>query len=282
VWRRAVESGAEAVVVLPRDEAWLLERLAGAADGARAAATVVGIIGGRGGAGASSLAAALARTAAARSLDVLLVDADPVGGGIDLLLGAEDAPGLRWPDFVDVRGALRGAALRAELPESGGVRVLAWDRGDPASLPAAAMEAVLDAGRRSHDLVVVDLPRHDDPATLAALWRLDVLLLLVPAEVRAAAAAGRLLDRVRFYVGDVRLVVRAPAPAGLTAEAVADAVGLPLWGCCDAEPTLAGDADHGDPPGSRSGGALARLCRRLLDDLAVQADIAAAPAGRGS
>jgi secretion/DNA translocation related CpaE-like protein len=267
VWRRAVESGVEAVVVLPRDEAWLIERLTEVADGGAPSAVVVGVLGGRGGAGASSLAVALATAAARRSLDVLVVDADPVGGGIDLLLGAEELPGLRWPDLVDVRGAVRAAVLREGLPEVGGVRLLAWHRGDPVDLPPAAMEAVLDAGRRGHELVLVDLPRRDDPGTLAALWRLDVLLLLVPAEVRAAASAGRLLDRVRPHVGDVRLVVRGPAPAGLKAEAVADAVGMPLWGRCDGEPALAAAADHGEPPGSRAGGPLARLCARLLDDL---------------
>jgi len=164
-----------------------------------------------------------------------------------------------------------------------GVRLLAWDRADPVDLPAAAMEAVLDAGRRSHDLVVVDLPRRDDPATVAALWRLDVLLLLVPAEVRAAASAARLLDRVRHHVGDVRLLVRGPSPAGLPAEAVADAVGLPLWARCKAETNLAADADHGDPPGSRRSGALARLCGRLLDDLAGERGVpSAGEGGRGA
>jgi secretion/DNA translocation related CpaE-like protein len=268
VWRLAVDAGAEDVALLPRNEVWLVERLACAVDGERGrAGLVVGVLGGCGGAGGSVLAAALAGVAADRGVEVLLVDGDPLGGGVDLLLGAEDAPGLRWPDLASARGVVRGAVLRDGLPQGAGVRFLGWDRQQPVDVPAAAMEAVLDAGRHGHDLVVVDLPRRDDPATLAALWRLDVLFLVVPARVQAAAAASRALARVTRHAGDIRLVVRGPSPAGLSATAVADAVGLPLTARCAAEPGLAAALDRGEPPGSRRRGPLARTCRHLLADL---------------
>lgn len=276
VWRLAVEAGAEAVARLPDDESWLLERLACAVDGPAAAGRVVGVVGGRGGAGASTLAAGLAGAGERAGLEVLLVDGDPAGGGLDLLLGVESAPGLRWPDLLEVRGVLRGALLREALPDAGGVRLLSWARGTGQAPPVAAVEAVLDAGRRSHGLVVVDLPRSDDPATAAALWRLDALVVVVPAEVRAAAAAAALVTRVRPHVGDLRLVVRGPAPTGLAAEVVADAVGLPLAAVWPAEPGLAAAGDHGEPPGRRPGTPLARVCGSLLAGVLGPAPVAVA------
>jgi secretion/DNA translocation related CpaE-like protein len=267
VWRRALECGAEAVCRLPRDEAWALERLAAAVDGPGRGGTVVGVLPGRGGAGASTLAAGLATCAVERGHAVLLVDGDPLGGGLDLLLGAEDAAGLRWPDLTGLQGVVRGTLLRDGLPAAGGVRLLSFGRDEPAEAPAPAVEAVLDAGRAGSDLVVVDLPRREDPATLAALWRLDLLLLVVPAEVRAAAAAARLAERVGRHVADVRLVVRTRPRGGLHPGTVADAVGLPVAVRCGSEPDLTADGDRGEPPGARRRGPLARACRELLDGI---------------
>jgi len=267
VWRLAVQCGAEAVAVLPADEAWLLERLACEADGAGTPGRVLGVLGGRGGAGASTLAAGAAVAAARSGADVLLVDADPAGGGLDLLLGMESRPGLGWPDLRRVSGVLRGSLLRDGLPQDDRLRLLGWGSEPAEALPVAALEAVLDAGRRSHDLVVVDLPRSADPATVAALWRLDLLLLVVPAEVRAAATAATTVARVGPDVGASQLVVRGPAPTGLTVEAVAEAVGLPVAAVWPDEPGLAVDADRGVPPGTRPGSALGSVVRPVVAGL---------------
>ncbi|NED74008.1 septum formation initiator, partial [Streptomyces sp. SID9944] len=64
IWRRAVEIGADHVLVLPDGEQWLVDRIADVAEGVGRPALTVGVIGGRGGAGASTLACALAVTAA--------------------------------------------------------------------------------------------------------------------------------------------------------------------------------------------------------------------------
>lgn len=279
VWRLAVEAGAEAVARLPDDQAWLVERLACAVDGPATSGRVVGVVGGRGGAGASTLAAGLAAAASWAGLSTLLVDGDPGGGGLDLLLGLEAEPGLRWVDLRDVRGVLRAAVLHDGLPVADGVRLLSHGRGDLGPVPVAALEAVLDAGRRGHDVVVTDLQRTDDPATTGALRRLDACVLVVPAEVRASAAAAVLAPHLRRHVADVRLVVRGPAPTGLAAEVVADTVGLPLAAVWPDDPRLAVDGDHGRAPGRRPGSSLARLARRLLAELA-EADAAAPRAWR--
>ena len=75
------------------------------------------------------------------------------------------------------------------------------------------------------DVVVIDLPRHVDDAAEEALAAATVTLLVVPAEVRAVAAAGRVAVAVGLTARDVRVVVRGPAPAGLNASVVADTLG---------------------------------------------------------
>ncbi|MYQ49595.1 septum formation initiator, partial [Streptomyces sp. SID4985] len=111
VWKRAVEIGADHVLMLPDGEQWLVDRIADVAEGVGRPALTVGVIGGRGGAGASTLACALAVTSAREGVRTLLVDADPLGGGLDVLLGGESAEGLRWPAFAASRGRVGGGAL---------------------------------------------------------------------------------------------------------------------------------------------------------------------------
>lgn len=267
VWERAVVLGAEHVAVLPDAEMWLANKLGDAAEGPGRQGAVVGVIGGRGGAGATVLSVALASTAADAGAAVLLVDADPWGAGVDVTLGAEDLSGLRWPDLASASGRVRGAVLRSALPMVDGMSVLSWNRELAVEVPAEAMAAVLDGGRRSCDLVVLDLPRRVDDSTRAALDRCDRLFVLVPADVRAAASAARVVAAVGPLVADVRLVVRGPAPTGLSAEVIAKALDLPLAGELRAERGLDCALDRGEVPGGRSRSPLAEVCRRLSADL---------------
>jgi secretion/DNA translocation related CpaE-like protein len=266
IWQLAVEVGAEHVVFLPDAEPWLGSVLAEAVEPGSEAGAVVAVVGGRGGAGATTLSAALAVTAVRLGRASLLVDGDPLGGGIDLVLGGEQRGGLRWPDLSSTRGRIPGASLTAALPRMADLPVLSWDRGDATEVPAEAMEAVLDAGRRSAELVVVDLPRYVDETFRAVASLADVVLLVVPAEVRASAAASRVATRVARLCQDLRLVVRGPAPSRLSGADLAESLGLPLVGYLRPEPDLDRALERGEPPGAR-GGPLARLSERLLDDL---------------
>ena len=58
----------------------------------------------------------------------LLIDLDSCGGGIDLLLGGESAPGLRWPDLSLRAGRLSWTEVRDALPRRNGVAVLSASR----------------------------------------------------------------------------------------------------------------------------------------------------------
>lgn len=262
VWRRAVDLGAEQVAVLPDAEGWLVEAMAEAAAGP-AKGRVVCVVGGRGGAGASTLAAALGMAGMRLGLSTVLIDADPLGGGLDLVLGGEDAPGLRWPDLAGATGRVVPSDLAAALPEVDSLHVLSWDRGDVLTVPATAMESVLQAAVRAAGLVVVDLPRRPDDAARVALAAADRAFLVVPAEVRAVAAAGRVARAHAGLTRSLEVVVRGPAPSSLEPGTIADALGLPLAGWCRPEPGLAASLDRGEPPGRRRG-PLATLARRLV------------------
>ena len=228
---------------------------------------MVCVVGGRGGAGASTLVAALGVAGMRLGLSPVLVDGDPLGGGLDLVLGGEDCPGLRWPDLAGARGRVVPGDLAAALPEVEQLHVLSWDRGDVLEVPPEAMESVLQAAVRAAGLVVVDLPRRPDAASRVALARAERTYLVVPAEVRAVAAAGRVVQAHAGLTPSLEVVVRGPAPSALEPATVAGALGLPLAGWCRPEPGLAAALDRGEPPGRRRG-PLATLSRRLLTGLA--------------
>lgn len=276
VWELATALGAGHVVVLPAAASWLAERFADCAVVPHSSAAVVAVAGARGGAGATVLAAALGVAAARRGIGALLVDGDPLGGGIDLVLGQEGGTGLRWPDLAGTSGRVSPDALAALLPRSGSLSMLSWDRGEVQAVPPSAMTAVLRAGRRGGGIVIVDLPRHLDEAARFAAAEADLTLLIVPAEVRAVAAAARMAEVLRPHSADVRLVVRGPAPSGLRGRDVASALGLPLLATLRAEPGLAAALERGEPPAGDRRGPLAQLCAVVLNQLLVAERVSAA------
>ena len=268
VWSRAADLGAEGVLFLPGSERLLVDRLTTIADGPAARpAAVVGVVGGRGGAGASTFACALAVTAAGDGRRTMLVDADPLGGGLDLVVGGEHTTGLRWPDLAGSAGRVDAAALRSALPQVSRLTLLSWDRGDPREVSAESARAVLRAAGRAHDLVVVDLPRRFDEVAEVALAESDVVLVVVPAEVRAVASAARVAARAGLLAAEIRVVVRGPSPSGLTGSVVAATLGLPLAGWLKPEPGLVRSLERGEPPARSGRGPLAELCRDVLGGL---------------
>jgi secretion/DNA translocation related CpaE-like protein len=263
---------------LPVAEKWLVERLGRAQGERKGGGRVMAVVGGRGGAGASVLAAGLCVTAARSGLRTLLVDGDPLGGGADLLFGWEQEHGLRWPQLAEAGGRLDAQSLVAALPSRGDLVVLSCDRAESAkdrpadgapapSLPVEVMRAALDAGRSGRDLVVVDLPRRFDEAAECALRSADRALLVVPAELRAAAAAAKVAGATLAHRYELSVVVRGPAPGRLNASEIAGALGLPLAGRLRSEPRIAGAIERGEPPAANAKGPLAVFCRRLIEEV---------------
>ena len=99
LFRTRWRSGAETVAGLPASETWLVELLTDVGDGGAAPGVTIGVIGGSGGAGATVFAAALGQVAAGVG-PTLLVDADPIGPGIDRVLGLEARDGIRWDSML--------------------------------------------------------------------------------------------------------------------------------------------------------------------------------------
>ncbi|MEO7587179.1 MAG: septum site-determining protein Ssd [Arachnia sp.] len=221
-------------LALPQSSAQLAEvmvRRGGPGPGARRLA----LVGGSGGVGTSSLTVALSLMAARGGRRVAAVELAECGGGLDLLLGLEAAPGLRWNDLAGASGEL--GRLDEQLVEGDGVSVLPLSRDPHAAPTRTATDAVLRSLDRSHDVVVVDTGdgRHLD-------WLGDAqVVVVVAAHVRGVAAARMVLER--HESGGAQLLVRTGPGATLPPEAVARALGLPLLGLVRhdaAVPRLAG------------------------------------------
>jgi secretion/DNA translocation related CpaE-like protein len=266
-WDLADVLRAEHVAVLPSAEAWLVDRFADHAAGRPARGRVVAVLGGCGGAGASVLATALAVTARRRGLDTLLVDADPIGGGVDLVLGWERMEGLRWPELVDASGRVNPPALVSALPGEGSLAVLSFDRSGLDAVPVEAMAAAMDAGRRGRDLVVIDLPRRLDESALMALTAVDRAYIVVPAELRACAAARRVATTASAHCPNLSVIVRDPSPGGLPPDEIAEALDLPLSATLRSEHRLLRGLESGDPPAGTGRGPLAEVCRVMLNEI---------------
>ena len=180
----------------------------------RRAAQVLAVTGARGGLGASVLLLHLAWALGRAGRRVAMMDLDPTGG-LDLLCGQSVLTGLRWADLPAEESAFRPGHLVGALPVWHAMPVLTGDvRGGP--LPCA--EAVLEAMRAEHDVVLVDLPRGASPPPGAGV------LIVTGLDLRSAVAAESIVSRLRGTAPAA--VVPADAEA---ATAVAAAAEVPVW-----------------------------------------------------
>lgn len=218
LWERALTAGARAVLPLPAGSEGFLSQLAELAR-PRAVSRVIGVAGGCGGAGASSFAARLA-AAARRHGSAVLIDADPLGGGLDLLVEDPVTTGIGWAD-VSGLGPDDGQALRDGLPRVDDVRLLtARDHVGPTP---ESLVRVLTALRPVGSTVVVDLA--DDLVSVCA-EHIDDLLLVVPTSDHGVRAAARRLHTWHVPDAVARVIVRRRGP--LTAAEVSQDLALPL------------------------------------------------------
>jgi secretion/DNA translocation related CpaE-like protein len=261
-WQIAVAIGAEEVVQPAADEQRLLQWLS-RLDDSCTAARVIGCMSAVGGAGSSTLSVALAQSAAATG-PVTLIDGDTCGGGLDLLMGIEATPGRRWPDLVSSRGVIAAEALRDAVPQSGEVAVVSCGHDTSAELSPEAMSSVLDASQRGCETVVVDLPRRLCSAAEIAAVTCKVVFLVVPLHVRAVVVASALLATTQQLCADVRLVIRSPGSADLTAEHVSSKLGLPVAGVIRTDRRICAMTERGELHRRLGRTDLAAMATRLL------------------
>ena len=179
-------------------------------------AQVLAVTGARGGLGASVLLLHLAWALGRAGRRVAMMDLDPTGG-LDLLCGQSVLTGLRWADLPAEESAFRPGHLVGALPVWHAMPVLTGDvRGGP--LPCA--EAVLEAMRAEHDVVLVDLPRGAPPPPGARV------LIVTGLDLRSAVAAESIASRLRGPAPGGREVAVADAEAAAAADAAA---GVRVW-----------------------------------------------------
>ncbi len=284
LYRQAMALGAEQVITLRDDEHWLVEQMGVAGDG-HARATVVAVVGCRGGAGASTLVAAVGRAAVDEGLSCVLVDTDPDGADLDLLLDMAGEPGLRWDDLAEAGGRLPATPLAAALPRNDGLALLcardgavggraakrqavlaSGAEGSPA--PPAAMTAVLGALARGFDLVLVDVGRGLPPTASPALALADLVLVTTTADLRGVAAGRRVVAGLADHGPSLRLVVRAGRSGSADPDEVAHWLGVPLAARFPFDPKVAADGDRGELVVRTS---LRRASRSVLAELAQAA-----------
>ena len=259
VWEQAVRLRAEHVVQLPEGERWLADALADCAEGPPRDGVVIAAIGGCGGVGTSTFAANLALTAAQEGRRALLIDGDPLGGGLDLLLGIEDAQGARWSAIDPGPGRLSPTQLDAALPHIGAVALVSAD--SARATEAHAATSVVDAGRRGFDTVVIDCPPAGDATIATWVTLADQVLVIAGAHVRGAAAAARVLQRLAG-LGVHPDVIIAERAKGVPGDEVASALGVTARATIPFIPSMPARADEGDVPLLTS--AYTRACRQVL------------------
>lgn len=222
---------------------------------ARVTGAVIGVVGGSGGVGASTFAAALANAAPTG----VLLDLDPVGGGMDVLLGVEHQLGARWSDVRVGGGYLDPELLADQLPRWGPVPVLALDGAPPQ--PDDAVQVL--AACAELGVVAVDLGRAPSALRAAVLELCTVVVLVARAEVAPLAAAHAVLMGIDASVGAVLRPGRVPT------EQAAHLVGAEPFGRLP------------DVPAAMRGGRISRrICRVAAGVLDGAAQLGAARGGQ--
>lgn len=226
---------------------------------------VIGVISGCGGVGASVFASVLAGCAAQRWGHAFLIDCDPLGGGIDVLLGCEQQPGPRWSQVRLRGGGLDPMILRESLPSWQDVSVLSTDSA-AALEPDTVLQIVESAASTSP--VLLDLPRAHLPVQLSAAALCDRLVLVTAAEVRAVAATAMLA--AGWNPACTSVVVRGSARS-LPPRRLGDLLGFAVLGELPFDPASL-------RPGGLQLRRIRRRTRRLADSVLDLAAAACRPA----
>ncbi len=230
---------------------------------------MIAVVGACGGAGTSVLAAALARTQRRTSGATALVDLDVPGGGLDVLLGAETAPGARWGDLADARGTVDGTGLLAALPRWGAVPLVSGTRHEAERPADAVVLDVTTALLRGGHRVVLDLPGPAGwtPAGRSLLAAADAVVLVVPLTAPAVAGAFAVQAALAEAGADeVRLVVR-PAPGRVDVRGIERALGRPVVATVGWDARLAAAVERGEGPRTGRRTPLGRAAAALLEPL---------------
>ncbi|OMH26960.1 hypothetical protein BKD30_04215 [Tersicoccus phoenicis] len=226
LWDAAGRWGADRVAVVPEAAAWLVDVLDDGLgtppdrdrdrDATERTGAVVGVVGACGGVGATSVCVAVAEAARRARIGCLLVDADPLGHGLDVILAAGE-PGVRWTELSEAAGRIPGDQLSEAVPRPHGIPLLG---GGVTGVPVRVLGAVAAAAREAFSLAVVDIGR-DRHSVQEWSGLVDRMVVVLPGHGQARLPVGcEGLDPEGLLA-----VVAGSPPDGLDAEAIAATVG---------------------------------------------------------
>lgn len=260
LWQSAVTLGAENVVGLPSGESWLREAL-GDARGHESLGKLISVVPGSGGSGASTFAVNIGLRAVSQGKKVLLIDADRLGGGIDLTLGTEEVVGTRWHDIDPGSGRIAAHTLESALPKFQGLSFLSFGRSGSNGPEQEVLAAVVDAGRRAFELVIIDMARELTSESELIVSNADCTVISVRNHVRPVAASARVREFIRS-VGGKPLFVLSMDNKGVGASDVAQALGVSHLLELPFIPSMVTRADDGEFPSMTS--SYATTCDHIL------------------
>lgn len=263
-WPRAESLGAREAFVLPAQSTALLHYLStlnAPSPQVEGGVRVIAVMGSSGGVGCSTLAVSLARYAAERGNRVLLIDATPHSGGLDLMVGYEDYPTAKWEDLSGgSTGRIAGGDLVAALAPESTARLFVLTHGRSRVLTAAlsgaeleerlsrVLDAAMDATAKL-DVVVVDVATRNK----VAVQRCDEIVLLSAAEVMSVAEASAIAGwlQAEKALARVRGVLVHRFYSGVDVGEFEQLTGLTVVAKVRMHPRLGKMVENGGIPGTR-------------------------------
>ena len=227
--------------------------------------------GGSGGAGATTFACALGQVAARRGRAVV-VDADPLGPGVDRVLGLEDRDGVRWDALCDATGRLSArVAARGPAPPRGSRRAhLGAGAARLGCRPSRCARCSRPPGAAttwSSSTCRARPSRWSTRSSPGATGCWSSWCRRSPGVTSAVRTCARHHDPTR-----VRLVLRG---SGVESADVARATGVPVLARMADQRGLAEAIDLGLGPVRSRRGALGRAAGEVLDQLMMMRAVAA-------
>lgn len=261
-WADAARLGVEQVVALPSGAALLDARIRSLGRHA-ATGALIRVIGVRGGCGATTLAVGLAQVLREHT-DVVLVDGDATGPGLEVPLGIRGA-GVRWAALTDIRGRMPASTLTARLPDSDGLPVLSHHVGETSGT-AEAWPAVVGSLLDAAVSVVADVPRHALAGHPPVGVTRDIVVL--PRDLAGLTCARQLVRDGLVGTQPVVVVrnVKSPVEFGAV-RAAFDGLAVVTVPPCRG---VVGAADFGDLADAVTRGAFARVCRDVVSYLRLR------------
>lgn len=262
-WQVAADIGAQHIVLLPESRKWLVEYIKNIP---QKTGQIVSVGSLTGGAGSTTVALAIARSAAMAGRSVTLIDLDFASIGLDIAAGCEKLPGLNWASIKDDAAEADGDAIIGALPEIANVRLLA--NGNLGSHPSKTLQTrIISEISANCDLVIIDAGRIRVPPTFPEVETAHNLYV-TPNTIRACAI-GREIFATQPDSSE-QIIVREVPGSGLNPVMVAQTLNRPLAAVVPTDPRICELSEQGlalsSSPLSKFNRPISALTQRLFGE----------------